>query len=181
MSDNTLIDTNTHKYIKEESKMRKIFVNQTTEKRVNKTNNTKYDVITTEVTVGSLNGKVTLSAHDKDDTKMAIMYAICNAVVGGNFDTAYDRYLKHKQEEENPIVDRTCSYCGMIFNTIQEREEHEKLEHIEKRKAKHERYLIRKEAKRRLAEIEQEKLDAEREKAIEAKIKEMQKMEKKNK
>ena len=175
MSDNKLIDTNTHKYVKEESKMKKIVVNQTTEKRVNKTNNTKYDVITTEVTVGNINGKVTLSAHDKDDTKMAIMYAICNAVVGGNFDTAYDRYLKHKQEEENPIVDRTCSYCGMIFNTIQEREEHEKLEHIEKRKARHERYLIRKEAKRRLAEIEQEKLNAEREKAIEAKMKEMQK------
>ena len=181
MSDNTLIDTNTHKYIKEESKMKKIFVNQTTEKRVNKTNNTKYDVITTEVTVGNINGKVTLSAHDKDDTKMAIMYAICNAVVGGNFDTAYDRYLKHKQEEENPIADRTCSYCGMIFNTTQEKEEHEKLEHIEKRKARHERYLIRKEAKRRLAEIEQEKLDAEREKAIEAKMKEMQKTDKKSK
>lgn len=181
MSDNTLIDTNTHKYVKEESKMKKISVNQTTEKRVNKTNNTKYDVITTEVTVGNINGKVTLSAHDKNDTKMAIMYAICNAVVGGNFDTAYDRYLKHKQEEENPIADRTCSYCGMIFNTIQEKEEHEKLEHIEKRKARHERYLIRKEAKRRLAEMEQEKLDAEREKAIEAKMKEMQKVEKKNK
>lgn len=181
MSDNTLIDTNIHKYAKEESKMKKIFVNQTTEKRVNKTNNTKYNVITTEVTVGNLNGKVTLSAHDKDDTKMAIMYAICNAVVGGNFDTAYDRYLKHKQEEENPIADRTCSYCGMIFNTTQEKEEHEKLEHIEKRKARHERYLIRKEAKRRLAEIEQEKLEAEREKAIEAKMKEMQKTEKKNK
>lgn len=181
MSDNTLIDTNTHKYIKEESKMKKIFVNQTTEKRVNKTNNTKYDVITTEVTVGNINGKVTLSAHDKDDTKMAIMYAICNAVVGGNFDTAYDKYLKHKQEEENPIADRTCSYCGMIFNTTQEKEEHEKLEHIEKRKARHERYLIRKEAKRRLAEIEQEKLDAEREKAIEAKMKEMQKTDKKSK
>lgn len=181
MSDNTLIDTNTHKYGKEESKMKKIVVNQTTEKRVNKTNNTKYDVITTEVTVGNINGKVTLSAHDKDDTKMAIMYAICNAVVGGNFDTAYDKYLKHKQEEENPIADRTCSYCGMTFNTIQEREEHEKLEHIEKRKARHERYLIRKEAKRRLAEMEQEKLDAEREKAIEAKMKEMQKAEKKNK
>lgn len=181
MSDNTLIDTNIHKYAKEESKMKKIFVNQTTEKRVNKTNNTKYNVITTEVTVGNLNGKVTLSAHDKDDTKMAIMYAICNAVVGGNFDTAYDRYLKHKQEEENPIADRTCSYCGMVFNTTQEKEEHEKLEHIEKRKARHERYLIRKEAKRRLAEIEQEKLEAEREKAIEAKMKEMQKTEKKNK
>ena len=181
MSDNKLIDTNTHKYVKEESKMREIFVNQTTEKRVNKTNNTKYDVITTEVTVGNINGKVTLSAHDKNDTKMAIMYAICNAVVGGNFDTAYDRYLKHKREEENPIADRTCSYCGMIFNTIQEKEEHEKLEHIEKRKARHERYLIRKEAKRRLAEMEQEKLDAEREKAIEAKMKEMQKVEKKNK
>ena len=181
MSDNTLIDTNIHKYAKEESKMKKIFVNQTTEKRVNKTNNTKYNVITTEVTVGNLNGKVTLSAHDKDDTKMAIMYAICNAVVGGNFDTAYDRYLKHKQEEENPIADRTCSYCGMVFNTTQEKEEHEKLEHIEKRKARHERYLIRKEAKRRLAEMEQEKLDAEREKAIEAKMKEIQKTEKKNK
>lgn len=181
MSDNTLIDTNTHKYIKEESKMRNIFVNQTTEKRVNKTNKTKYDVITTEVTVGNINGKVTLSAHDKNDTKMAIMYAICNAVVGGNFDTAYDRYLKHKQEEENPIADRICSYCGMVFNTIQEREEHEKLEHIEKRKARHERYLIRKEAKRRLAEMEQEKLDAEREKAIEAKMKEMQKAEKSDK
>ena len=179
MSDNTLIDTNTHKYVKEESKMKKIVVNQTTEKRVNKTNNTKYDVITTEVTVGDLKGKVTLSVHDKNDTKMAIMYAICNAVVGGNFDTAYDRYLKHKQEEENPIADRTCSYCGMIFNTIQEKEEHEKLEHIEKRKARHERYLVRKEAKRRLAEMEQEKLDAEREKAIEAKMKEMQKAEKK--
>lgn len=76
MSDNTLIDTNTHKYIKEESKMKKIFVNQTTEKRVNKTNNTKYDVITTEVTVGNINGKVTLSAHDTNDTKMAIMYNI---------------------------------------------------------------------------------------------------------
>ena len=46
---------------------------------------------------------------------------------------------------------------------------------------KYQDYLIRKEAKRRLAEMEQEKLDAEREKAIEAKMEEMQKAEKKNK
>ena len=181
MSNNTLIDTNTHKYVQEESKMRRINVLQSAEQRINKTNNTKYDVITTEVTVGNIYGKVTLSAHDKNDTKMAIMYAICNAIVGGNFDIAYEKYLKEKEAIENPISARTCSYCGMIFNTIHEKEEHEKLEHIEKRKARHERYLIRKEAKRRLAEIEQEKFDAEREKAIQAKMKEIQKAEKSDK
>ena len=181
MSNNTLIDTNIHKYVQEESKMKRINVLQSTEQRINKTNNTKYDVITTEVTVGNIHNIVTLSVNDENDTKMAVMYAICNAVVGGNFDIAYEKYLKEKEAKENPISARTCSYCGMIFNTIQEKEEHEKLEHIEKRKARHERYLIRKEAKRRLAEIEQEKLDAEREKAIRAKMKEMQKTDKKSK
>lgn len=181
MSNNTLIDTNTHKYVQEESKMKRINVLQSTEQRINKTNNTKYDVITTEVTVGNIHNTVTLSVNDENDTKMAVMYAICNAVVGGNFDIAYEKYLKEKEAKENPISARTCSYCGMIFNTIQEKEEHEKLKHIEKRKARHERYLIRKEAKRRLAEIEQEKLNAEREKAIQAKMKEMQKTDKKSK
>ena len=181
MSNNTLIDTNIHKYVQEESKMKRINVLQSTEQRINKTNNTKYDVITTEVTVGNIHNIVTLSVNDENDTKMAVMYAICNAVIGGNFDIAYEKYLKEKESKENPISARTCSYCGQIFNTIQEKEEHEKLEHIEKRKARHERYLIRKEAKRRLAEIEQEKLDAEREKAIQAKMKEMQKTDKKSK
>ena len=181
MYSNTLIDTNTHKYVQEESKMKRINVVQSTKQRINKTNNTKYDVTTTEVTVGNIHNTVTLSANDENDTKMAIMYAICNAVVGGNFDIAYEKYLKEKEAKENPISARTCSYCGTIFNTIQEKEEHEKLEHIEKRKARHERYLIRKEAKRRLAEIEQEKLNTEREKAIQAKMKEMQKTDKKSK
>lgn len=181
MYSNTLIDTNTHKYVQEESKMKRINVVQSTEQRINKTNNTKYDVITTKVTVGNIHNTVTLSANDENDTKMAIMYAICNAVVGGNFDIAYEKYLKEKEAKENPISARTCSYCKMVFNTVEEKEEHEKTEHIEKRKARHERYLIRKEAKRRLAEIEQEKLNAEREKAIQAKMKEMQKTDKKSK
>jgi hypothetical protein len=181
MSNHKLIDTNTHKYVQEESKMKKIIVNQKTEQRINKTNNTKYDVLTTEVSVGNIHNTVTLSVNDENDTKMAIMYAICNSVVGGNFDIAYEKYLKEKEAKENPISARTCSYCKTVFNTIEEKEEHERTEHIEKRKARHERYLIRKEAKRRLAEIEQEKLDAEREKAIQAKMKEMQKAEKTDK
>lgn len=137
------------------------------------------NTITTKVSVGCVYGQATCDESEYNE-RDGILNALANAVCGGNFDRLYDRWTKETKAVElaKDKKDRTCSYCGKLLDSTTEREEHEKW-HVECRKAKHERYLIRKEAKKRLAEEQSEIDNAKREKEIEKVMKELKKEQKK--
>ena len=137
------------------------------------------NTITTKVSVGCVSGQATCDEADYNE-RDGILNALANAVCGGNFDRLYDKWTKEvgAVEKAKDKQDRTCSYCGKLLDSVTEREEHEKW-HVECRKAKHERYLIRKEAKKRLAEEQAEIDNVKREKEIERVMKELKKEQKK--
>lgn len=114
--------------------------------RIDKTNNTKIPTITTKVY--ELNspfgeGVATCNASDYD-MRQGVLEAVANMYCGGNFEREYEKAVKlNKREDE---VNRTCIYCGKTFDTIEEKQAHESW-HIERKKARRERYLLRKRAK----------------------------------
>lgn len=78
------------------------------------------------------------------DERQGVLEAIANAVCGGHFDTAYRAAIKRKKFDDE--VERTCSFCGKVLDTVAERENHEKW-HIERKKARHERYRLNRRAR----------------------------------
>ena len=112
--------------------------------RIDKTCNGIIPTITTFVTVGRYQvGKATCDKADYS-ARQGCLEAIANAVLGGNFDKAYEKAVK--KNKVNDKANRTCTYCGEVFSTVEERENHEAW-HVECRKARHERYKLRKRAK----------------------------------
>lgn len=71
----------------------------------------------------------------------------------GSFDKAYRNYLKVKELEYKKSC--ICKTCGTKFETPELAREHEKW-HVDHKREKYEAYLIRKEAKKRIAEAERE-------------------------
>lgn len=137
----------------EEKKMPTKFTFYTVDtSRINKTNNTKVDTIMTCVHIGDKVGYATCDKEDYDERE-GILNAIANLCCDGSFDKAYRKAVKEKKISET--LDRTCSYCRKVFDTIAEREAHEAW-HVENKKARRQRYLERKEARDRLAEMERE-------------------------
>ena len=55
---------------------------------------------------------------------------------------------------------RTCTYCGQVFDTVEEKQEHEAW-HVERKKARRERYLLRKRAKEIAFEEQAQKMAKE--------------------
>ena len=90
--------------------------------RIDKSNNSKVETITTYVNGILLSGEATC---DKVD---------------------YDERQGVKANKRADEILRTCKYCGKIFDTIEEKEAEEAW-HVERRKAKRERYKLRKRAK----------------------------------
>lgn len=103
------------------------------------------------------------------DERQGVLEAIANMTFG-NFDREYQRYKNQKKKIYESLC--KCRTCGKMHKTPEVARECEKT-HIERKKAKHERYLIRKEAKQRLA-------NAEREGEIERIMKEIYAKEKQN-
>lgn len=83
----------------------------------------------------------------------AILFELANTALNGNFERTYKKFHNDNIRFEKKRL--TCSFCGKVFDTVEEKQEHEN-EHIQNKKNKREKYLIRKEAKRRLAEAERE-------------------------
>ena len=116
--------------------------------RVDKTCNGTIPTITTFVTVNSYgdttyHGAATCDKADYNE-RQGCLEAIANAMLGGSFDRDFNRAVK-----ANAFADkkkRTCTYCGQLFDTVEEKEAHEAW-HVERRKARHERYKLRKRAK----------------------------------
>ena len=104
----------------------------------------------------------------------AILETFANRAYAGNFEKYYDKWIR----EEKKLNDDKCkcNTCGKKFDTPDDAREHEEW-HAERKRVKRENYLIRKEAKRRLAEKEKEN---KIEKAI-IEIKEEEKEKNKNK
>ena len=147
----------TRNMIKEDKPMK--FTFSTTEGyRIDKSNNTKVPTITTHVYVGRYyGGKATCDKADYSE-RQGCLEAIANAMLDGDFDKAYNKEVKrHKLCE---LHDRTCKYCGQVFDTIEEREAHEAW-HVEHKKARRERYKLRKRAKEIAFEEQAQKMAKE--------------------
>lgn len=86
------------------------------------------------------------------DERQGVLEAVANMTFG-NFDREYQRYKNQQKKIYESLC--KCETCGKIHKTPEAARECEKA-HIERKKAKHERYLIRKEAKQRLANAERE-------------------------
>lgn len=91
------------------------------------------------------------------DIRTGVLTAIANIVFDGKFETVYEKYnnKQKKLAKEANRIEHTCSVCGKTYNISEEARACEKA-HVDRKKQKHENYLIRKEAKRRIAKAEKE-------------------------
>lgn len=117
-------------------------------------------------------GTATIDA-DQYDERQGILEALANAIYG-NFDNAYDKYIAEQKRKEKELC--RCKTCGRWYFenddaddsaddsadtnkiklfTPEDARAHEAW-HIQNRKDKKERRLIRKEAEKRVAEIKRE-------------------------
>lgn len=113
--------------------------------RIDKSNNTKIPTITTTVTatIGNVGALATCDKIDYDE-RQGVLEALANLACYGDFDKEYRKAVKANKRADE--VKRTCIYCGKTFDTIEEKEAEEAW-HIERKKARRERYLLRRRAK----------------------------------
>lgn len=155
--------------LKEEKNLKFTFyfnVNEGT--RVDKSCNGTIPTITTSVVLDkfgdpnrrncySLEGEATCDKADYD-MRQGVLEALANAIFDGNFEKAYDKAVKTNAFCERQ--DRTCHYCGKVLDTIEEKQAHEAW-HVERKKARRERYLLRKRAKEIAFEEQAQKMAKE--------------------
>ena len=127
-----------------EDKTMKFTFSTTEGYRIDKSNNTKIPTITT--TVEDTRGNSAAVTCDKDsfDQRQGVLEAVAQLYCKGSFDKEYKKAIKFNEIDDKSK--RTCKYCGQIFDTAEEREAHEAWP-VECRKARHERYKLRKRAK----------------------------------
>lgn len=129
--------------------------------RIDKSNNGKVETITTFVKINGFdNTYLGMATCDKVDysEREGVINALANAMCNGNFDREFNKAVK-----ANELADkkkRTCTYCGKVFDTVEERQAEEAW-HVERRKARHERYLLRKRAKEIAFEEQAQKMAKE--------------------
>ena len=134
---------------KEEKKMPTKFTFYVTEgTRVDKSCNGTIPTMTTTVEANSYSrtAPVGTATCDKADFDMrqGVLEALANMYCDGDFDKVFNKAVKR-----NELADKkkcTCKYCGKVFDTIEEREAEEAW-HVDRKKARRERYLLRKRAK----------------------------------
>jgi len=129
--------------------------------RIDKSNNSKVETITTFVKINGFdNTYLGMATCDKVDysEREGVINALANAMCNGNFDREFNKAVK-----ANELADkkkRTCTYCGKVFDTVEEREAEEAW-HVERKKARRERYLLRKRAKEIAFEEQAQKMAKE--------------------
>lgn len=105
-------------------------------------------------TVPWKNGVATCDKTDYSE-RQGVIEALANLICNGNFDREYQRTkAKYKKEYAE---DCKCQKCGKSFATPELARECEK-SHEERRKAKREKYLMRKAAIKRAKEMEIEQM-----------------------
>ena len=130
--------------------------------RIDKSCNKTVPTMTTFITAESYgdstyHGAATCDKADYNE-RQGCLEALANAMLGGNFDRDFNRAVK-----ANELADkkkRTCKYCGKVFDTVEEREAEEAW-HVERKKARRERYLLRKRAKEIAFEEQAQKMARE--------------------
>ena len=129
--------------------------------RIDKSNNSKVETITTFVKINGFdNTYLGMATCDKVDysEREGVINALANAMCNGNFDREFNKAVKDNARANKKA--RTCTYCGQLFDTIAEKKAHEAW-HVERRKARHERYLLRKRAKEIAFEEQAQKIAKE--------------------
>ena len=130
--------------------------------RVDKTCNKLIPTMTTFITAESYgdstyHGAATCDKADYDE-RQGCLEALANAMLGGNFDRDFNRAVKANEFADKKK--RTCTYCGQLFDTVEEKQAHEAW-HVERKKARRERYLLRKRAKEIAFEEQAQKMAKE--------------------
>lgn len=129
--------------------------------RIDKSNNSKVETITTFVKINGFdNTYLGMATCDKVDysEREGVINALANAMCNGNFDREFNKAVKDNARANKKA--RTCTYCGQLFDTRAEKEAHEAW-HVERKKARRERYLLRKRAKEIAFEEQAQKLAKE--------------------
>ena len=119
--------------------------------RVDKTCNKTIPTKTTMVWVGELVGVAKCDA-DEYNERDGVLNAIANAVCG-NFDREYGKFLAHKKREYEMAC--KCAVCGHTADTPEDARACEAA-HEARKKAKREAWLEKREAAKRLREMERE-------------------------
>jgi hypothetical protein len=129
--------------------------------RIDKSNNSKVETITTFVKINGFdNTYLGMATCDKVDysEREGVINALANAMCNGNFDREFNKAVKDNARADKKA--RTCTYCGQLFDTVAEKEVHEAW-HVERKKARRERYLLRKRAKEIAFEEQAQKMAKE--------------------
>lgn len=106
----------------------------------------KGKTIPTTTTFVEYNGRIGSATCDTADynERQGVLEALANSVCSGNFDRKYNAVKKLKDKEYK--LNCTCGFCGKVCDSPEDKAEHEQW-HIDRKKAKRERYLLRKRAK----------------------------------
>ncbi len=129
--------------------------------RIDKSNNSKVETITTFVKINGFdNTYLGMATCDKVDylEREGVINALANAMCNGNFDREFNKAVKDNARADKKK--RTCTYCGQLFDTVEEKQAHEAW-HVERKKARRERYLLRKRAKEIAFEEQAQKMAKE--------------------
>lgn len=130
--------------------------------RVDKSCNGTIPTMTTTVEANSYSrtAPVGTATCDKADYDMrqGVLEALANMYCDGDFDKVYNKAVKRNELADKKK--RTCKYCGKVFDTVEEREAEEAW-HVERKKARRERYLLRKRAKEIAFEEQAQKMAKE--------------------
>ena len=130
--------------------------------RVDKSCNGTIPTMTTVVEANSYSrtAPVGIATCDKADYDMrqGVLEALANMYCDGDFDKVYNKAVKRNELADKKK--RTCTYCGKVFDTVEEKQAEEAW-HIERKKARRERYLLRKRAKEIAFEEQAQKMAKE--------------------
>lgn len=130
--------------------------------RVDKSCNGTIPTMTTIVEANSYSrtAPVGTATCDKADYDMrqGVLEALANMYCDGDFDKVFNKAVKRNELADKKK--RTCTYCGQLFDTVEEKQAHEAW-HIERKKARRERYLLRKRAKEIAFEEQAQKMAKE--------------------
>lgn len=130
--------------------------------RVDKSCNGTIPTMTTTVEANnySRTAPVGTATCDKADYDMrqGVIEALANMYCDGDFDKAFNKAVKRNELADKKK--RTCTYCGKVLDTVEEKQAHEAW-HVERRKARRERYLLRKRAKEIAFEEQAQKMAKE--------------------
>ncbi len=104
--------------------------------RIDKSNNSKIETITTFVKINGFdNTYLGMATCDKVDysEREGVINALANAMCNGNFDREFNKAVKDNARADKKK--RTCTYCGQLFDTVEEKQAHEAW-HVERKKAR---------------------------------------------